>query len=62
MKPLNSTPSNIEPPKLLDLVRGKIHLKHYSVRTEHAQVDWIKSYFLHYDKRNTSFYVVDARL
>ena len=44
------TPSNIEPPKLLDLVRGKIRLKHYSIRTEQAYVDWIKRYILHFDK------------
>ena len=44
------TQSNIEPPKLLDLVRGKIRLKHYSIRTEQAYVDWIKRYILHFDK------------
>ncbi len=44
------TPSNIEPPKLLDLVRGKIRLKHYCIRTERAYVDWIKRYILHFDK------------
>lgn len=47
-------PSNIEPlvaaPKLLDIVRGKIRLKHYSIRTEQAYVDWIKRYILHFDK------------
>lgn len=43
-------PSNIEPPKLLDLVRGKIRLKYYSIRTEQAYVDWIKRYILHFDK------------
>ena len=42
--------SKIEPPKLLDLVRGKIRLKHYSIRTEQAYVDWIKRYILHFDK------------
>jgi hypothetical protein len=26
--------SSSEPPKLLDQVRGKIRLKHYSIRTE----------------------------
>ncbi|MGB7815527.1 MAG: integron integrase [Methylotenera sp.] len=44
--------SNSEPPKLLDLVRGKIRLKHYSIRTEQAYVDWIKRYILHFDKRH----------
>ena len=42
--------SKIEPPKLLDLVRVKIRLKHYSIRTEQAYVDWIKRYILHFDK------------
>ena len=33
-------------PKLLDRVRGKIRLKHYSIRTEQAYVDWIKRFIL----------------
>lgn len=41
-----------EPPKLLDQVRGKIRLKHYSIRTEQAYVDWIKRYILHFDKQH----------
>ena len=28
--------------KLLDRVRDKIRLKHYSIRTEQAYVSWIK--------------------
>ncbi|MCB5187206.1 integron integrase [Methylobacillus caricis] len=40
------------PPKLLEQVRGKIRLKHYSIRTEQAYVDWIKRYILHFDKRH----------
>lgn len=39
-------------PKLLDQVRGKIRLKHYSIRTEQAYVDWIKRFVLHSDKRH----------
>ena len=39
-------------PKLLDQVRGKIRLKHYSIRTEQAYVDWIKRFILHFDKRH----------
>jgi integron integrase len=42
--------SNLPAPKLLDLVRGKIRVKHYSIRTEQAYVDWIKRYILHFDK------------
>ncbi len=50
MEQSNTMFSKIEPPKLLDLVRGKIRLKHYSIRTEQAYVDWIKRYILHFDK------------
>ena len=39
-------------PKLLDQVRGKIRLKHYSIRTEQAYVDWIKRFVLHFGKRH----------
>jgi len=38
--------------KLLDQVRGKIRLKHYSIRTEQAYVDWIKRFVLHFGKRH----------
>jgi len=38
-------------PKLLDQVRAKIRLKHYSIRTEQAYTDWIKRYILHFGKR-----------
>jgi integron integrase len=33
-------------------VRGKIRLKHYSIRTEQAYVDWIKRYILHFNKQH----------
>lgn len=46
--------SSSEPPKLLDQVRGKIRLKHYSIRTEQAYLDWIKRFILHFDKRHPS--------
>jgi hypothetical protein len=39
-------------PKLLDLVRNKIHLKHYSIRTERAYVDWVKRFLLFHHKRH----------
>jgi integrase len=39
-------------PKLLDLVRQKIRLKHYSIRTERAYVDWIKRFILFHYKRH----------
>lgn len=39
-------------PKLLDQVRDKIRLKHYSIRTEQAYTDWIKRYILHFGKKH----------
>ena len=39
-------------PKLLDQVRAKIRLKHYSIRTEQAYVDWIRRYILFHSKRH----------
>ncbi len=40
------------PKKLLDQVRDVIRLKHYSIRTEQAYIDWIKRYILFHDKRH----------
>jgi len=37
---------------LLDQVRGKIRLKHYSIRTEQVYLDWIKRFILHFDKHH----------
>jgi hypothetical protein len=39
-------------PKLLDQVRDKIRLKHYSLRTEQAYVDWIRRFILFHDKQH----------
>ena len=39
-------------PRLLDQVRARIRVKHYSIRTEQAYVDWIKRYIRHFDKRH----------
>lgn len=37
-------------PRLLDEVRDRLRLKHYSLRTERAYVDWIKRYILFHGK------------
>lgn len=42
----------INNPRLLDQVRQKIRLKHYSIRTEHAYVDWIRRFILFHKKRH----------
>jgi integron integrase len=39
-------------PKLLDQVRGKIRLKHYSLRTEQAYSDWIRRFIRFHGKRH----------
>ncbi len=49
---MNANTSTVQSPRLLDQVRGKIRLKHYSMRTEQAYVDWIKRFVLHFDKRH----------
>jgi integron integrase len=41
-----------QPKKLLDQVRDAIRLKHYSIRTEHSHVSWIKRYILYHNKRH----------
>ena len=51
---MNGSASLAQSPRLLDQVRGKIRLKHYSIRTEQAYVDWIKRFVLHFDKRHPS--------
>ena len=39
-------------PKLLDQVRGKLRVKHYSIRTEEAYAEWIKRFILFHGKRH----------
>ncbi|MBI4987209.1 MAG: integron integrase [Rhodocyclales bacterium] len=43
-----------EAPKLLDQVRDRLRLKHYSLRTETAYVGWIKRYIFFHGKRHPS--------
>lgn len=40
------------PPKLLDQVRDRIRVKHYSIRTETQYVQWIKRFILFHNKRH----------
>lgn len=54
----NNPESNVKPdaaaeaPKLLDRVRDRLRLKHYSLRTETAYSGWIKRYILFHGKRH----------
>jgi len=43
---------NNKPIKLLDRVRNKIRLKHYSIRTEKAYTSWIKRYIFFHKMRH----------
>jgi integron integrase len=40
------------PKRLLDQVRDAIRLKHYSIRTEEAYVNWVKRYIVFHNKRH----------
>ena len=39
------------PPRLLDLVRQEIRVRHYSIRTEQGYVDWVKRFVFFHGKR-----------
>jgi site-specific recombinase XerD len=39
-------------PRLLDLLRERIRLKHLSIRTEQAYVGWVRRYIIHHGKRH----------
>ncbi len=39
-------------PKLLDQLRARIRVKHYSIRTEDAYHDWCRRFILFHDKRH----------
>ncbi len=39
-------------PRLLEQLRGRIRLKHYSIRTEDAYVDWVRRFILFHGKRH----------
>lgn len=41
-----------QPPKLLDQVRERVRLKHYSIRTEKTYLAWIRRFILFHDKRH----------
>ena len=53
-QPNHGTDTNIAlpKPKLLDQVREKCRLLHYSIRTEEAYVNWIRKFILFHDKRH----------
>ena len=46
------TSRNTPPPKLLDQIRNKLRLKHYSIRTEVQYLQWVKRFILFHDKKH----------
>jgi integron integrase len=52
MTPAQSPLSSFAKPKLLDRVRWHLRIKHYSLRTEQAYVDWIRRFILFHRKRH----------
>lgn len=50
---LKDTPAvSPQQPRLLDRVRDRLRVKHYSYRTEQAYVHWIKRFILYHGKRH----------
>ena len=46
MRQISTPPqTNSNTPRLLNQVRDKIRLKHYSIRTEQAYTEWVKRLF-----------------
>lgn len=41
-----------QPPKLLDQLRDKVRLKHYSLSTERQYAHWVKRFVLFHGKRH----------
>ncbi|WP_239649878.1 phage integrase N-terminal SAM-like domain-containing protein [Methylocucumis oryzae] len=50
---MSYTPINPSP-KLLDQVRDRLRVKHYSIRTEEVYLQWIKRFILFHGKRHPS--------
>ena len=50
--PLNSATLGLKPRRLIDQVRDRIRVKHYSICTEQTYVDWIKRYIVYFGKRH----------
>ena len=42
----------VRKPRLLEIVRSALRLRHYSIRTERAYVGWIRRYIYFHGKRH----------
>ncbi len=52
MSSCQSADRDHQQPRLLDQVRAAIRLRHYSIRTEEAYIQWIRRYILFHKKRH----------
>ena len=50
-EPVRVAPSE---PKLLDQLRGRLRVKHYSIRTEQSYVDWLRRFVLFHFEHHPS--------
>ncbi|MBI3545079.1 MAG: integron integrase [Gammaproteobacteria bacterium] len=48
----NQQPSAKRRPKLLEQLRDKLRMKHYSIRTEQSYIDWSRRFILFHGKRH----------
>jgi len=44
--------NKVKKPRLLDQMRDRIRVKHYSLRTENSYLDWVKRYIFFHNKRH----------
>lgn len=49
---MESNSTQPKAPRLMELIRQKLRVRHYSKRTEDAYADWIKRYILFHNKRH----------
>jgi hypothetical protein len=49
---MTASPPEHSGPRLLDQVRELIRIRHYSIRTEQAYLQWIRRYILFHRKRH----------
>jgi integron integrase len=50
--PRAGAPPDERPPRLLDRIRAEARLRHYSLRTEEAYVQWVRRYVVFHGKRH----------
>ena len=51
-EPGASDPVPAQPPRLLDQLRARLRVLHYSIRTEQVYVDWARRFILFHGKRH----------